>query len=328
MRRNGKLRSNLKVVPEKKLVHILNTIDLLSQQDIKILQLLFIKYPIFRRASPPQRTIAHHSHNRTTYNPTISYPNIPFHRNKALDVFFLDHALLQLLLPRFEQMWTYGTGAILPSSWSDSLTGFDGDTNAHGTKRDLMLAVLRALMLLCTVGSGGSSTGRTPAMTVLRLSLHSNNNGSTIVMDPTLLKQVKRQGSISSCVQRDQIHRFLLASAVCPVLYQLLVWAKNHHDVVHRRFANGTTTGIERENEGGQHRSFSSSYHCKRLAIERRRMVLHRLLWWISCVMPPLELYHHLTYVMDIRRRIFDGNEDVDNLKSPSYSTLALYWSG
>lgn len=233
-------------------------------------------------------------------------------------------------------MWTYI--GILAPSWSEPLydTSSSSDITADGAKRDFMLSVLRGVMLLCTIGNS-SSIGRTPAMAAFQLALNKNGtvDGSTTATTPNKTGLQKKSRGM---VERNQIRRFIFASAVCPILYRLLVWAGNHHDNTYRRFDlqnNGDTDdnddGFERDRRsrenivvgvGGREEEERSSY-CRRRAIERRKMVLGGLTRLVACVVPPLELYYHLMYVMKLRRTGVNGFVEVGS--SP---TLAMNWAG
>eukprot|EP00555_Chaetoceros_dichaeta_P005412 CAMPEP_0198274222 /NCGR_PEP_ID=MMETSP1447-20131203/59576_1 /TAXON_ID=420782 /ORGANISM="Chaetoceros dichaeta, Strain CCMP1751" /LENGTH=86 /DNA_ID=CAMNT_0043968267 /DNA_START=1 /DNA_END=258 /DNA_ORIENTATION=+ len=55
-------------------------------------------------------------------------------------------------------------------------------------------------------------------------------------------------------------------------------------------------------------------------------MILRGLVQLLSHIVPPLELYHHLTFILQRRRRQQrECGDDDDCGRSP---TLAMYWSG
>jgi len=125
----------------------------------------------------------------------------------------------------------------------------------------------------------------------------------------------------------------MIASAICPILYQVLLWARNHHDTLllfHRRNNINHNDDDNLEGRRGRRRNADNDNGANRkyqLAIERRKMVFQTLIHTIAYIVPPLELYNYLTYIIQHQQR---RREDIKGGggKNSSSLNLALYWSG
>mmetsp|Transcript_9204 Transcript_9204/g.11599 ORF Transcript_9204/g.11599 Transcript_9204/m.11599 type:complete len:404 (-) Transcript_9204:1286-2497(-) len=234
-------------------------------------------------------------------------------RGQALDVPLLDHSLLKLLLPRVQSMFKYihnvhtlpvrlpSIDANAPIDEHMSFLNFEGEddiVDIDNLPQDLnqqqhrslhhdletkyithgILYFLKAIMMYSTFIQFGMAT---PAMNDLKL---------TLSLSPSLLSSRKIHA----------IYKYIVMSSLLPLLHEGIKWK---HYIYQKKIHNMNNNGTSDNNNGmNQMNQNPSSYHSphqrQRIALQRKCHILKKMLQYTSMIIPPLQLYTHITHLL------------------------------